>query len=83
MTHKSPIDERQPVIPASGDLQQVDTFARVVEELQRPVSSVRYTPLAYHGCTCACHRQPGVIHSTPCCTPLGPHELYRPDWSAS
>ena len=26
-------------------------------------------PRAYGGCTCSCHRMPGVMHITPCCRP--------------
>lgn len=26
-------------------------------------------PPAYDGCTCACHRQAGIVHFAPCCRP--------------
>lgn len=26
-------------------------------------------PTAYEGCTCACHREPGIVHYFPCCRP--------------
>ena len=32
-----------------------------------PYSSKGGLPPACNGCTCACHRQPGVYHCIPCC----------------
>lgn len=26
-------------------------------------------PKAYGGCTCSCHRVPGIMHFAPCCRP--------------
>jgi len=26
-------------------------------------------PPAYNGCTCACHRTPGMVHTMACCGP--------------
>jgi hypothetical protein len=34
-------------------------------------------PAAYGGCTCSCHRVPGVMHVAPCCKPVaaGEHDF--------
>lgn len=36
------------------------------------------TPPAYNGCTCVCHRHPGVMHCVPCCHPISPDVRRQP-----
>lgn len=37
-------------------------------------------PPAYGGCTCACHRQPGIMHFAPCCWPSKLDMPTDPEW---
>lgn len=37
-------------------------------------------PPAYGGCTCACHRQPGIMHFAPCCRPSKLNMPTDPEW---
>lgn len=37
------------------------------------ISDINYyenLPKAYNGCTCECHRFPGILHVAACCTPI-------------
>ncbi len=37
-------------------------------EMHDAIKRAMSLPKAYGGCTCACHRTPGMVHFAPCCT---------------
>ncbi len=37
-------------------------------------------PEAFNGCTCSCHRTPGIIHFVACCGPGKPSLLMDREW---
>ena len=42
-----------------------------ISSVMQPLTEENLPP-AYGGCTCVCHRQPGVKHCIPCCSPQAP-----------
>ena len=60
-------------VAAAGAAERPETAPRIPPRTPEPRPPedlpARPLPRAYGGCTCPCHRTPGMIHVVPCCTP--------------
>ena len=52
--------------------EEMETMIAPLDDL---IEEGPYLPPAHNGCTCLCHKEPGVIHMMACCHPSPKEEM--------